>query len=257
MRTVVGPSLEEHGARERLRRWFWCGVLGELYGGAIETRFARDVEEVPAWLNGGETPRTVFDASFEASRLETLRTRNSAAYKGIYALLMKRGAQDWMRAREIDIAAFFDLSIDIHHVFPRKWCKDNGIEGARRDSIINKTPLSWDTNRSIGGRAPSSYLQTIQSRGELTDAQLQELLAQHLIDADALAQDDFDAFYAKRKDNLLALISDAMGKEVRRDDLAPEEAPEYEIDVESADPSEELASELAEGSAPGMVPAGE
>lgn len=45
-----------------------------------------------------------------------------------------------------------------------------------------------------------------------------------------------------------ALISEVMGKEVRRDDLAPEETPEYEVDIELADPEEELAAELAEAS---------
>jgi hypothetical protein len=40
---------------------------------------------------------------------------------------------------------------------------------------------------------------------------------------------------------------------VRRDDLAPEEAPEYEVDVDLADPGEELAVELVEGAPPGMA----
>jgi hypothetical protein len=32
---------------ERLSKWYWCGVLGELYGGAVETRIANDVEDLP------------------------------------------------------------------------------------------------------------------------------------------------------------------------------------------------------------------
>ncbi len=35
------------------RRWYWCGVFGELYGGANESRFAYDMQEVLAWLDGG------------------------------------------------------------------------------------------------------------------------------------------------------------------------------------------------------------
>jgi hypothetical protein len=246
LRVILGSKVDEYAWNQQLRRWLWCGVLGELYGGAIETRFARDVEQVPMWLQGGDEPRTVYDASFDASRLETLRTRNSAAYKGIYALLMKRGARDWMKAIDIDVASFFDLSIDIHHIFPRKWCDDRGIEPGRRDSIVNKTPLSWDTNRSIGGRAPSSYLRTIQSRNGLSDARLEEMLTRHLVEDGALREDDFESFYEKRRNSLLAMISEVMGKEVRRDDLAPAEAPEYDLDLDLADPEEELAEVLAE-----------
>ena len=36
--TVLGQGWEPHLAREKLAQWYWCGVLGELYGGAIESR---------------------------------------------------------------------------------------------------------------------------------------------------------------------------------------------------------------------------
>lgn len=235
LRVILGEKLDHYAVNAKARQWFWCGVLGELYGGAIETRFARDIEQLPIWIDGGEAPRTVYDASFEASRLETLRTRNSAAYKGIYALLMKGGARDWMKAVDIDVASFDELSIDIHHVFPRKWCDDHEIDRDRRDSIVNKTPLSSSTNRSIGGRAPSSYLETIKSHGGLSESELRELLANHLIDDSALFGDDFEAHYRARKDRIIDLIAVAMGKDVRRDDLDPAEIPEYEVEVEPED----------------------
>jgi hypothetical protein len=244
LRAVLGGTIDHHACAKKVRQWFWSGVLGELYGGAIETRFARDVEQVPDWLGNGPQPRTVTEASFEASRLETLRTRNSAAYKGIHALLMRGGAQDWLKSTDIDMAAFFDLNVDIHHVFPRAWCKDQGIDQARSDSIVNKTPLSWDTNRSIGGRPPSSSLKTVQERNEHTDDEIDRLLAQHLVDAKTLRTDDFSGFYESRKNSLLALIAEALDKTVIRDDQAPEESPTYDVEVEMPDPDEELAAVL-------------
>jgi hypothetical protein len=230
LRALLGERLDDYAANAKLRQWFWCGVLGELYGGATETRFARDVEQVPDWIDGGEAPRTVYDASFEASRLETLRTRNSAAYKGIYALLMKGGARDWMKAVDVDVATFDELAIDIHHVFPRKWCDDHEVDPGRRDSIVNKTPLSSSTNRSIGGRAPSSYMATIASRSGHSELQIREMLGQHLIDDRALLADDFEAHYSGRKERIIELIAAATGKDVRRDDLDPGAQPEYEVD---------------------------
>ena len=53
--------------------------------------------EVPAWLQGGPLPSTIRDATFRAYRLKTMRMRISAAYKGVNALLMKEGAQDFRR----------------------------------------------------------------------------------------------------------------------------------------------------------------
>jgi hypothetical protein len=47
---VIGEGFENDTARKKLVRWFWNGVFGELYGGANETRYAFDVEEVVNWV---------------------------------------------------------------------------------------------------------------------------------------------------------------------------------------------------------------
>lgn len=105
IRVVMGHDADLIGVRDKIVRWFWCGILGELYGGAIETRFVRDLEQVSSWSlgePGASTPNTINDATFVESRLHSLRTRNSAAYKGIYALLLGNGARDWMEDRQLD-----------------------------------------------------------------------------------------------------------------------------------------------------------
>ena len=68
----------------KLSRWYWCGVFGELYGSANETRYALDIKELFAWIEDDNViPDTVSRSSFSATRLLTLQTRNSAAYKGV------------------------------------------------------------------------------------------------------------------------------------------------------------------------------
>ena len=77
---TMGQESEVAGAQEKLARWYWCGVFGELYGGTTETRFSRDLPEVASWIHsGGPQPRTVEEAQFAPGRLLTLRTRGSAA----------------------------------------------------------------------------------------------------------------------------------------------------------------------------------
>ena len=118
--TDLGRTGETEGARRKIARWFWCGVLGELYGGAIESRFARDLPEVAALVRGEAVePTTITESSFQAGRLLTLRTRNSAAYKGLYALLMHDGGADFRTGEPIAAQTVFDDEIDIHHIFPR------------------------------------------------------------------------------------------------------------------------------------------
>ncbi|GHD20528.1 hypothetical protein GCM10007147_13000 [Nocardiopsis kunsanensis] len=212
---TLGEEAETPSAREKISRWFWCGILGEMYGGSTESRFARDLPDVVAWVRGKHSvPRTVEEAQFSAGRLETLRTRNSAAYKGIYALLLKRDISDWRTGANIKADTYFDHVIDIHHLFPQKWCEDQGIPRDRYDGIVNKTPLSARTNRSIGGRAPSSYLGRIQEENRISTEQMDSYVERHLIDPEHLRTDDFETFYEARAALLTDLVAEAMGKPV-------------------------------------------
>ena len=242
--TVLGNEWEPHHARQKLAQWYWCGVLGELYGGSIETRFTRDLPEVLNWIReGGPEPSTIYDAEFAPARLLTLRTRNSAAYKGVYALLLREGARDWMTGEESTIQSYFDESIDIHHIYPQKWCGEHGIEPARCDSIINKTPLTARTNRSIGGIAPSAYLDRIVSRG-FPREDLDGYIRSHLIDPVLLSSDDFDQYYYARRSALLDAIRVVMGKQIASDNIEePDEVPaEYELVQEDSLVSEDVTS---------------
>ncbi|MET4135390.1 DUF262 domain-containing protein [Pseudarthrobacter sp. PvP090] len=219
IKVVLGPGADLHGVRARLSQWFWCGILGELYGSTIETRFARDLEQVPDWAKGVEQawPRTLADSSFSASRLLSLRTRNAAAYKGIYALVLAQGARDWMYDKALDKVQYAALAIDIHHIFPYRWCLDNDVDPSFRESIVNKTPLSAETNRAIGGVAPSSYLSKIQNKAGITPSQLDALLATHLANGSGLREDDFEGFFNERLRGLVILIERATGKPVQQD----------------------------------------
>lgn len=219
IKAVLGKDADLIGIKTRLIRWFWCGVLGELYGSAIETRFARDIEMVPSWAldENQPMPRTVVDSNFTESRLHSLRTRNSAAYKGIAALILANGARDWMEDKALDKVQYLDLAVDIHHVFPQKWCYDNGIDDEHRESVINKTTISARTNRTIGGAAPSAYLSVIEGRAQIDNARLDEVLATHHIPAAHLRANDFDAYFAARREALCQLVEGVIGKAVQRD----------------------------------------
>jgi hypothetical protein len=79
---------------------------------------------------------------------------------------------------------------------------------------VNKTPLIARTNREIGGVAPSKYLPKIMKDEQIDGDELRRRVESHLIDYDALAADDFDAFFLDRAKRLLDVIEQAMGKEV-------------------------------------------
>lgn len=221
----LGGKWENDAVRQRLSQWFWCGVFGELYGSAVETRFALDIRDVGRWLDGGALPQTIERADFREERLRTLRSRLSAAYKGVHALLMRKGAQDFRSGQPFDQAVFFDENVDIHHIFPEAWCKKQNIRPEVYNSIINKTPLSARTNRIIGGVGPSAYLNRLEQGNAqnppIASDRLNSILHTHVIDDNLLRADDFQTFFDARRRGLLAMIEDVMGKSAVREDVAP------------------------------------
>lgn len=243
----LGPKAESEGVRVQLRRWFWCGVFGELYGSATETRFARDLPEVLEWIGGGPEPDTVAQANFAPGRLHTMRSRQSAAYKGLYALLMRDGAKDFRTGDTIELATYFNDQIDIHHIFPQGWFKDLGVINPLTDSIVNKTPLSKRTNIQVGKKPPSLYLAQMEQGHGISQEDLDAIVATHVIDPVILRTDDFEAFYETRFEELLQRIESVMGKPIAREPSGSVvEAGELAIDYEGEAAPEEQDLSLEE-----------
>ncbi len=165
-----------------------------------------------------------------------MRMRLSAAYKGVNALLMKEGAHDFRSGQKFDHIVFFGENVDIHHIFPKKWCEDKKIKPEVYDSIINKTPLSYRTNRIIGGGAPSMYISRLESGNAETPPilpqNLDRYLTSHLISPALLRSNDFQSFMEDRQARLLKLIEQATGQAAYRGE-APED--EAETDAETAE----------------------
>jgi hypothetical protein len=233
---TIGEKAEHATHVAKIAQWFWCGIFGELYGSAVEGRFAKDIVEVPAWLDGGHEPSTVREGIFRGDRLFTMRTRLSAAYKGIHALLMREGAKDFRSGQAFDATVFFDENVDIHHIFPVAWCQSQKIETKLYDSVINKTPLGYRTNRIIGGVAPSVYLAKLEAGRPASGAKgaeppipravLDGHLGSHCIPASRLWADDFNGFLTQRRRALLDLIATATGHAITDAQEAAEEGDE-------------------------------
>jgi hypothetical protein len=213
--TILGNGFDQDTAKSKLLRWYWSGVFGELYGGATESRFAFDAQEVVAWITAnGEEPRTIRDSNFAPLRLLSLQSRLSAAYKGFMVQLMQQGGLDFVNGDPIELTTYFDLTVDIHHIFPQAYCESQKFLKSRWNSIVNKAPLTSRTNRAIGGRAPSVYVASIQSRHNISEARMDEILRTHLIEPSRLRQDQFDSFVRSRAAELLGLVERATGKQV-------------------------------------------
>ncbi|MFC5922922.1 GmrSD restriction endonuclease domain-containing protein [Micromonospora vulcania] len=214
VRAILGEQADEPGTRDLITRWYWCGVLGEMYGGATESRFTKDVEQLVARAMGATRaiPDTITEAAFLADRLDTMTTRNSAAYKGIYALLVKQGAVDWYHSEgPLTAGTLLQHAVGIRQVFPKAWLARHVPNDGRGNSIVNKTPLSYRASKSLVG-SPSAYLRVLARETGTRPEWFDDVIATHVMDPAALHEDDFDGFYTDRSARLVELVNEAMGK---------------------------------------------
>lgn len=216
--SLLGGIIHESTVKNKIARWYWCGVFGEMYGGANETRYALDVTGLMAWIiEGASEPETINRAYFNPTRLLSLQTRLSAAYKGVMALLLKAGCKDFVSGRSMDFTTFIDEAIDIHHIFPRAYA-EKLYKREKWNSIVNKTPLFSRTNRILSGHAPSIYLDKIERADKVNKEDLDQHLNSHLVNIEYIRTDKFDDYFADRAKAILDLISESMGKTIANRD---------------------------------------
>lgn len=245
----MGKELASKVARERLEHWYWSGVFGEEYGSTTATRIVEDVREVPNYVRNGRPTGLMNRFYFDPLRVVSLRTRGSAAYKGLFALQMKAGCVDWLSGEEIDEIAFNSRRIDIHHIFPKAWFSR---EGAKKyggvvpskvvDSSVNKAPLTAATNQLLGANAPSTYVQKL----EKNNPEIAEALTKSFVRIANLEHDDFVGFFIRRACELVNLVYGAAGKdspvnchELMREHLRGENLVAFGDDYEDSEESDD------------------
>lgn len=217
------PANRQLDAQRKIRHWYWASVFTNRYSGSVESTSARDFLDVKAWCEtDAPEPSLIpeFRERFRSLDLRRETKRGSSVYNGIFNLLVLCGARDWMTG---NVPQYGDL--DDHHIVPKKWAQDHGL-GSTIDTILNRTPLTADTNRNvINSRLPNEYLpELIAENGERT---VRAILESHLVSAaafDVLLREpftpaDLEAFLAERQRTLQDAIEDLLVKE--RLDLPP------------------------------------
>ncbi|MBQ6296538.1 MAG: DUF262 domain-containing protein [Selenomonadaceae bacterium] len=198
----------------KIRQWYWCGVFGESYRSAQETRYGRDISEITDWIANGNAPKMINETQMSALRLLFLKTRTSAAYKGIISIIFRNGAKDFLANNSMSSSAAYAESIDIHHIFPKEYCIQQGYPENKYDSIANKTPILGSTNKMIRDKPPSKYLTNIQNKTGCSSNDVDDFLKSHFADANLCHADKFDDFVVDRAKNILDKIESLTGRSV-------------------------------------------
>lgn len=146
--------------------------------------------------------------------------KGSSIYNGIFNLFVINGARDWISGSIPQ-----QTELDDHHIVPASWGKTN-LAGNKCHSILNRSPLTSDTNRKIiKDRLPNEYLpELINQNGEKA---VKDILSNHFIYDKCFdilmrkpfSETDYDEFISTRQKNIKDAIEDLLIKQ--RLDLSP------------------------------------
>lgn len=211
------PAHRQLDAQRKIRHWYWASVFTNRYSGSVESTAARDFLDVKSWLDDDSAEPALileFKSRFKNLELRKETKRGTSVYNGIFNLLVLQGARDWMTG---NVPQHGDL--DDHHIVPQAW-GGKRLQGNLVHTILNRTPLSADTNRNvIRDRLPNAYLpELIASNGEqavraILESHFISPAAQAILLRDPFTPDDFEAFIAERQRTLQEAIENLLVKE--------------------------------------------
>lgn len=158
--------------------WMLNAVRDGFFSGPTETKLDRVITAIRS-TESKEVALQSLDAllnnppEFTAEEfIETGSGRNSVQRLMVYLLAFKNDAQDWNTdGYKVQAEAKGQYEPEWHHIFPRKWLKDNvnDIDQKSIDSVANMAVISGDANRKIAAKSPKEYIAelNIAARGVL------------------------------------------------------------------------------------------
>ncbi len=206
---------------ERLvRRWYAMSTLRGRYAGSPETAFDVDVRQVEARGLASYVEAVIeneLPESFWTGMLPQLMdtsSSNSPYFLAYQAAQVKLGDKGFL-SRDISVLDLLKVHSDVHHVYPKKHLKSQGLSRGRYNQIANFVITQSEINIAIGAKPPERYFKELAEQcaggkrkyGGIVDAaDLRANLAMGcvpdtMLDGEILAYEDF--LEARRK--LMAL----------------------------------------------------
>jgi hypothetical protein len=209
---VENENLENKAEISRkIKKWYWSSIFLKRYSSSVETTSAKDFIDLKKWFLNDDTEIdcvSEFIGSFRSLDLQKEMNGGSAIYRAVFNLIIINGARDWITN---ELPEYEDL--DDHHIVPKSWGKKAGIP-KEINSILNRVPLSGETNRNIlKDQLPNVYLKKMLATSNKN--KVYEVLASHLISKKAIdillrnnfTIDDYFEFLNERKETIIAQIN--------------------------------------------------
>lgn len=217
------PTIPNDQVKHHVQKWFVLSTLTSRYIGSPESVMSRDIRNIneKGFLN--------FFKKIEASamsdtfwnitlpqNLETSST-NSPAFNTFLAAQINMNCNSLFMHGTM-ISDLLNISGDVHHIFPKAYLKNNGVDAkGRYNQVANFTYLDTQVNKAISDDAPNVYfgkaLEQCSTKnaviGNITDSDaFKKNLEENAIPEMVvnMTVDDYDKFLNERRRLMAKLI---------------------------------------------------
>lgn len=169
---ILYLKLREKNAKNELiekyvRRWFVFSILRGRYSASPESNFDYDVRQIENREDFGEYLAEVeaselSDAYWEFGLVQSLNTSvaSSPVFNVFIASQCKHNKLGFL-STGISVKDMIEQKGDVHHIFPREYLKQHGIERAEYNQVANYVYTQTEINIRIGKKAPNDYLKYV------------------------------------------------------------------------------------------------
>lgn len=216
------PEILNAQIKRYVQKWFVLSTLTSRYIGSPETQMDRDMRTI------GEKGFLTFLADTEASALsetfwtvtlpQNLETSsvNSPAFNTFLAAQINLNCNSLLM-NGTKVADLITVSGDVHHIFPRSYLKNNGVDNKiKYNQVANYIYLDTQVNKAISDDAPNVYFSKVLQQcdggkmelGNIADRDLlaanleENCIPQNITD---MTVEDYDAFLEERRKMMAAL----------------------------------------------------
>jgi hypothetical protein len=196
---VPEGGIEEGNARTLLRKYIWRGFFSDRYERAVNTAVLQDFRALRERLRGSQVDIPIMSVELPKSPEVFLEAgwpkRRDRLARAVLSVTLRGQAKDIFDGKPI--TATNVLSREYHHLFPKKYLRDKGIEEDQADRALNVALITWKTNRQISATSPRRYLEDAAKK-ILDEQELEDRLQSHLIPIDTFLREDFEGFLQQR-----------------------------------------------------------
>ena len=214
----VPPGEIEH----IVRQWYVLSILTGRYSGNPETVFDTDIRQIESKGVVAFTATSIqaeLSDGFWSSLLPQQMDTSSAispyflVYQAAQAKMMDKG----FLSQGITVPSLLRNRSDVHHLFPRKYLKQQGLQKGRYNQIANFALAQSEINIAIGEKAPKIYFDQLMEQcnggavkygGITNETELRENLRIHCIPEGIFNHlaDNYDEFLDERRKLMAAKI---------------------------------------------------